>query len=65
MRSWRRCARTFRRASSTTARRTRDGQKFLADHGFTVEEFRARWRQRMEVLRFIEVRFRNGIHDLG
>ena len=36
-------------------------QKFLADHGFTVEEFRERWRQRMELLRFIEVRFRNGI----
>jgi parvulin-like peptidyl-prolyl isomerase len=37
-------------------------EKYLADHGFTLEEFRDRWRQRMEVLRFIEVRFRNGIH---
>lgn len=36
-------------------------QKFLADRGFTAEEFRERWRQRMELLRFIEVRFRNGI----
>ena len=36
-------------------------QKFLADRGFTVEEFRALWRKRMELLRFIEVRFRNGI----
>jgi peptidyl-prolyl cis-trans isomerase SurA len=36
-------------------------QKFLADRGFTVEEFRDRWRKRMELLRFIEVRFRNGI----
>ena len=36
-------------------------QKYLADHGFTVAEFRDRWRKRMELLRFIEVRFRNGI----
>jgi parvulin-like peptidyl-prolyl isomerase len=36
-------------------------QKFLADHGFTVEEFRERWRQRMELLRFIELRFRSGV----
>jgi peptidyl-prolyl cis-trans isomerase SurA len=36
-------------------------KKFVNDHGFTVEEFRERWRQRMELLRFIEVRFRNGI----
>jgi parvulin-like peptidyl-prolyl isomerase len=36
-------------------------QKYVADHGFTVEEFRDRWRQRMELLKFIEVRFRNGI----
>lgn len=35
--------------------------KFLASHGFTAEEFRARWRERMELLKFIEVRFRNGI----
>jgi parvulin-like peptidyl-prolyl isomerase len=36
-------------------------KKFLADHGFTVEEFNSRWRQRMQLLRFIEVRFRNGV----
>jgi len=41
---------------------TDDGwKKFLADHGFTAEEFRARWLQRMQLLKFIEVRFRNGI----
>lgn len=37
-------------------------QKYLGDHGFTVEEFQERWRQRMELLKFIEVRFRNGIN---
>jgi peptidyl-prolyl cis-trans isomerase SurA len=36
-------------------------QKYITDHGFSVDEFRARWRQRMELLKFIEVRFRNGI----
>jgi peptidyl-prolyl cis-trans isomerase SurA len=36
-------------------------KKFLGDHGFTEEEFRARWLQRMQLLKFIEVRFRNGI----
>jgi peptidyl-prolyl cis-trans isomerase SurA len=36
-------------------------QKYVEDHGFTVEEFRERWRKRMELLKFIEVRFRNGI----
>jgi peptidyl-prolyl cis-trans isomerase SurA len=36
-------------------------KKFLGDHGFTEEEFRVRWRKRMELLKFIEVRFRNGI----
>ena len=36
-------------------------EKYLGDHGFTVEEFRDRWRQRMVLLKFIEVRFRNGI----
>ena len=41
---------------------TEDGwKKFLGVHGFTEEEFRERWRQRMELLKFIEVRFRNGI----
>jgi hypothetical protein len=36
-------------------------QKFLADHGFTEQEFRLRWRERMETLGFIEQRFRMGI----
>ncbi len=36
-------------------------QRYLGDHGFTVEEFRDRWRRRMQLLRFIEIRFRNGI----
>jgi len=36
-------------------------EKFVADQGFTMEEMRDRWRQRMEVLRFIEERFRMGI----
>jgi peptidyl-prolyl cis-trans isomerase SurA len=36
-------------------------QKYVGDHGFTVEEFRKRWRERMELLKFIEVRFRSGI----
>jgi parvulin-like peptidyl-prolyl isomerase len=41
---------------------TDEGWKsFLASHGFTVEEFSSRWRQRMQLLKFIEVRFRNGI----
>jgi hypothetical protein len=41
---------------------TDEGWKdFLSRHGFTVEEFSLRWRQRMQLLKFIEVRFRNGI----
>ena len=36
-------------------------QRFVSEHGFTVDELRERWRQRMEVLRFIEQRFRMGI----
>ena len=36
-------------------------EKFVADQGFTVDEVRDRWRQRMAVLRFIEDRFRMGI----
>jgi peptidyl-prolyl cis-trans isomerase SurA len=36
-------------------------QKFVADQGFTMDDLRERWRQRMEVLRFIEERFRMGI----
>jgi hypothetical protein len=34
----------------------------LNAHGFTEDEFNARWRARMEMLRFIEQRFRTGIH---
>ncbi len=41
---------------------TDDGwKKFLGDHGFTEAEFRSRWRQRMQLLKFINVRFRNGV----
>ena len=41
---------------------TDEGWKsYLADHGFTVEEFSSRWRKRMQLLKFIEVRFRNGV----
>jgi hypothetical protein len=36
-------------------------ERFVAAQGFTVEELRERWRQRMEVLRFVEARFRMGI----
>lgn len=35
--------------------------RFLADHGFTKSEFDARWRERMELLRFIDQRFRLGL----
>jgi peptidyl-prolyl cis-trans isomerase SurA len=35
--------------------------KYLGEHGFTVEEFRLRWLQRMQLLKFIQVRFSNGI----
>lgn len=35
-------------------------QRFLAAHGFTPESLMKRWRSRMEVLRFIEERFRMG-----
>jgi hypothetical protein len=35
--------------------------KFVEEQGFTVDQVRERWRQRMEVLRFIEERFRSGI----
>jgi peptidyl-prolyl cis-trans isomerase SurA len=34
--------------------------RFLASHGFTNATFTEMWRQRMEVLRFIEQRFRMG-----
>lgn len=36
-------------------------QNFLTDNGFTEEEFRQRWLDRMVTLRFIEQRFRMGI----
>jgi peptidyl-prolyl cis-trans isomerase SurA len=35
--------------------------KFLTAQGFTVDEFRALWMQRMQVLAFIEERFKQGI----
>ena len=35
--------------------------RFLASHGFTAAEFRERWKQRMEVLAFIQERFGAGI----
>jgi hypothetical protein len=37
-------------------------KEFLAKRGFTPEEFHVRWKERMTLLNFIEVRFRNGIH---
>src|ERR1700733_764194 len=37
-------------------------KKFLGSHGFTEEEFRMRWLQRMQLLKFFEVRFRNGVN---
>jgi peptidyl-prolyl cis-trans isomerase SurA len=36
-------------------------RSFLAKHGFTEETFKSRWLARMEVLRFIEERFRMGV----
>jgi hypothetical protein len=36
-------------------------QKFIADQGFTMPELMERWRERMRVLRFIEMRFKMGI----
>jgi len=36
-------------------------EKFVASHGFTMPELVERWRQRMEILKFIEMRFRAGI----
>ena len=36
-------------------------QRFLSDRGFTEAEFRNRWRKRMQLLRFTEMRFRTGI----
>lgn len=36
-------------------------QKFVAAQGFTFDELNERWRERMQILKFIEVRFRSGI----
>ncbi|MDR3744922.1 MAG: SurA N-terminal domain-containing protein [Acidobacteriaceae bacterium] len=36
-------------------------EKFVEAQGFTLAELRDRWRQRMQVLRFVEERFRMGI----
>ena len=36
-------------------------EKFVHDQGFTMNELAERWQQRMEILRFIEMRFRAGI----
>jgi peptidyl-prolyl cis-trans isomerase SurA len=37
-------------------------QKFVNDQGFSIEELTQRWKERMLVLRFIEIRFKAGIH---
>jgi len=39
--------------------------RFLASHGFTPGQMQIRWKQRMEVLAFIEERFRMGIRITG
>jgi len=36
-------------------------QSFIQAQGFTLDALRDRWRERMEVLRFVEARFRMGI----
>lgn len=36
-------------------------RRFLAAQGFTETEINARWKQRMQILKFIELRFRAGI----
>jgi peptidyl-prolyl cis-trans isomerase SurA len=36
-------------------------RRFLAAQGFTESEIKARWKRRMQILKFIEVRFRSGI----
>jgi len=36
-------------------------QKFVQSQGFTIPQIEELWRQRMEILRFIELRFRSGI----
>jgi len=35
--------------------------RFLADHNLTPAEVEAKWRQRMEILKFIDARFRAGV----
>ena len=35
--------------------------RFLSDHSLTPSEVQTRWRQRMEILRFIDARFRAGV----
>ncbi len=41
---------------------TEEGWKrYLSDHGFTEQEVRDRWRERLEILAFIEQRFKAGI----
>jgi hypothetical protein len=41
---------------------TDDGwRRFLAAHGYTVAEFHRRWKERIQILNFVEVRFRTGI----
>lgn len=37
-------------------------QQFLASRGFTEQELSRLWRKRMALLRFIEMRFRSGLH---
>jgi peptidyl-prolyl cis-trans isomerase SurA len=36
-------------------------QKYLSAHGFTEEEMQEEWRKRLEILDFIQMRFRQGI----
>ena len=36
-------------------------EKFIHDQGFTLEELTERWTERMQTLRFVEMRFRMGI----
>ena len=36
-------------------------KKYLSDNGFTEDEVRAEWRNRLEILSFIETRFKSGI----
>jgi peptidyl-prolyl cis-trans isomerase SurA len=59
---------TLRKSIPTCAEyhcETQEGwEKFLATEGFTDESLTSLWRQRMEVLAFIEQRFRMGIRIL-